>query len=514
VRRHRLGVAAGASAALALSLGIGVAILEGREAQHQRDQAEGMIEFMLGDLRKRLEPVGRLDVLDAVGEKALAYYAAQETGRQAPDSLGRRSRALHLMGEIAEKRGRLDEADKMFREAAESTAELLARTPGDGQRLFDHAQSVYWVGYAARRRGMLQEAEAQFKHYQQLANSLVALDPANTAWRIEQAYAGQNLGVLLLESGRPAEALTSFQATKTVWRNVVGSNQNLRFDLANTLGWLAKAHESLGEYAQALQAQRDKIEVFAPTADASGDSSVAGILANAALETGSILLTMGRGEQALQDSVEAVAALTGLLKLEPDNLEWLQQLCLARLHLADVHLALGDQARARAQLAGLGPQVEKLLRLDTRKASWQIKLRGLHLLLQLRLGESPPKHRRLIKAQNDYRQTVASYEAGGRALKPEYAKVVAENALHYGDLLAADGGEADGRVHWEAAATRLRPLAERGDHGAMALLASVQTRLGLDQEARALADKLQASAYRHPRYAALRTQIGGLDRPP
>src|SRR5688500_7331906 len=38
-----------------------------------RGEAEDLIEYMLGDLRRKLEPVGRLDVLDDVGERALAY---------------------------------------------------------------------------------------------------------------------------------------------------------------------------------------------------------------------------------------------------------------------------------------------------------------------------------------------------------------------------------------------------------------------------------------------------------
>jgi hypothetical protein len=35
---------------------------------------------MLTDLRKKLEPVGRLEVMDSVGQRALAYYAAQDLG--------------------------------------------------------------------------------------------------------------------------------------------------------------------------------------------------------------------------------------------------------------------------------------------------------------------------------------------------------------------------------------------------------------------------------------------------
>ena len=39
-------------------------------------QAEDLIDFMLGDLRAKLDPVGRLDVLDDVGRQALAYFAS------------------------------------------------------------------------------------------------------------------------------------------------------------------------------------------------------------------------------------------------------------------------------------------------------------------------------------------------------------------------------------------------------------------------------------------------------
>ena len=49
----------------ALTIGAGVALREANEAKQQRAQAEDLIEFMLADLRKKLQPVGRLDVLDA-----------------------------------------------------------------------------------------------------------------------------------------------------------------------------------------------------------------------------------------------------------------------------------------------------------------------------------------------------------------------------------------------------------------------------------------------------------------
>jgi len=88
-RKRVIAVTTGASAiVLALSL-LTVSTLIAREAAEQnaviaqeqrmlaetrRDEAEGLIEFMLGDLRQELEPVGRLGLLTNVADRALKYY--------------------------------------------------------------------------------------------------------------------------------------------------------------------------------------------------------------------------------------------------------------------------------------------------------------------------------------------------------------------------------------------------------------------------------------------------------
>ena len=62
------------------------------------------------------------------------------------------------MGEIANTRGDLDGALGRYREALASTAEQLRRDPDNPQRLFDHAQNVFWVGYIAWQRGQTEQA--------------------------------------------------------------------------------------------------------------------------------------------------------------------------------------------------------------------------------------------------------------------------------------------------------------------------------------------------------------------
>ena len=54
-----------------------VALDARRDAERQRAETEGQIEFMLTDLREKLRGVGRLDIMQAVNRHALAYYGRQ-----------------------------------------------------------------------------------------------------------------------------------------------------------------------------------------------------------------------------------------------------------------------------------------------------------------------------------------------------------------------------------------------------------------------------------------------------
>src|SRR5690349_23928193 len=110
-RRHRqlAWLAAGSLVGMAVTSTLALTAIQARnEARDQRREAEGLISFMIGDLKDKLEPIGRLDALDGVGGKVLAYYQKQDTKDLTDASLRQRSGALSLMASVATSRGDLD----------------------------------------------------------------------------------------------------------------------------------------------------------------------------------------------------------------------------------------------------------------------------------------------------------------------------------------------------------------------------------------------------------------------
>src|SRR5215469_6011014 len=205
-QRHRRRVTAVTAASLVAMLAMGAltafALIARSEAEHQRGEAEGLVEFMLTDLRDRLRGVGRVDVMTAVNQRALHYYSDEDLNSLPADSLERRARILHAMGEDDETRGDHAAALGKFREAERTTAALLAQRPNDPERIFDHAQSEYWIGYEDYTQSHLPAAKLHFLLYRHLAERMVAIAPARTRYRRELGYAETNLCSVTTEPPR------------------------------------------------------------------------------------------------------------------------------------------------------------------------------------------------------------------------------------------------------------------------------------------------------------------------
>ncbi|HEV7233053.1 MAG TPA: TIR domain-containing protein, partial [Sphingorhabdus sp.] len=201
-RIRRVTAITGGAVAAMLIMGImtAYAIQARNEAARQRAAAEGLVEYMLTDLREKLKGVNRIEVLDSVTDRAMAHYRSQGDLANLPaDSLERRARILHAMGEDADRRGNLKSAAAKFLEAHRTTAAILARQPDVADRIFSHAQSEYWVGYAAWRSEDIPTTERYWRNYLVQAKRLAVIEPGMSRSLMELGYAHGNMCDVLMK---------------------------------------------------------------------------------------------------------------------------------------------------------------------------------------------------------------------------------------------------------------------------------------------------------------------------
>lgn len=508
VQRHRTGVTATALAIAALGAGIGVALWQAREAQAQRVQAEGLIEYMIGDLRKKLQPVGRLDVLDGVGLKALDYYASQDLDRLDADSLGRRARALHMIGDLAQQRGKFEESVHDFQEAADTTSRLLKAHPDDPQRIFDQSQSEFWVGYVQWYRGHLHEAEAAFRRYMDMAQRMNKAKPGDHDWQLEDVFAKTNVGMVLTELGHPDDAMPLLTDARAEIAQLAHTHPEDSLSEGNTIGWSVIAYAALGRDEDAIHADEAKIAAALRQPNADKNRNVQYLVANARHEMGVWQRNLGRLDEALVSARHALADLRDLNALDPTNVENIGEIIGAQELLAQLLADAGDREAARTQLREASSRLATLMARPTPKRAWRLAFSSRLVELQGRLAASPDERQAATAALAAFMADVHLYESQGGVVPQLDAIKIAAAGLTQGDLLAQAGRPEQARQAWLSAVTRIRPIAARLNPAAMTQLGQLDLRLGNIQDARAWAEKVLGTTYRHPAFADLQQRLG------
>ncbi|MES2903151.1 MAG: TIR domain-containing protein [Pseudomonadota bacterium] len=496
-RQRRLTYIAAASiAGMAVTSGLAVFAFDKRdEARDQRREAEGLISFMLGDLRAELEPINKLTALDKVGAKALAYFEKQDKSELSDEALAQRSRALTLLGEIATTRGDLDGALARYRESMDSTAELVRRVPDSPLRLFDHAQNVFWVGDTALKRGQIREAEQSMREYKRLADRMVALEPDNAKWRMETKYADSNLGVMLQERQDFAAASRQFEAALRTVEGLTATfpnNRDYRLSLPETLAWLADAQFGEGKIDEAIAKRRRQIQILETLVRRSPDDMALQIrLLPARRMLGRWLVSTGDVANGTALLSSAVALGQSLIAQEPDNSLSVEYTAGAKLDLARVLLLERQIDSSSALIDEACSLVEHLISLDSSRTSAR----------EYRVSCSAMRSRISIERRQpaDALRWAQRSLAEAQLITPTQAILRQENLVRANSMLGfsyhAAGNLAAARAAWETALIAW-PKVITDDPRQIASRMELLKALGRDAETRSMADSLRAMGYK------------------
>jgi serine/threonine-protein kinase len=474
------------------------ALLAREDADRRRQQAEDLISFMLGDLRKKLEPVGRLEILDDVGAKALSYFASVPESSLSDEELLRRSTALYQIGSVRIAQGRLEEATPPLQESLALVTSLVSRRPDDPGRLYELGQSHFWVGFVHWRRRSLDTASEHFRAYLDVSRRLVEKAPENTDWQQELSSAHSNLASVRQERGDLAGALEGFRTCLELDRALLErkpeDEQRLRSVAAshNAIGVVLRAQ---GRLAEALEHHRAELAIQERLVKAHpGNARWRQYLGVAHNYVGSLLEAQGMLSSARSHFEAAVALCEALAAHDPANMDWQRELGIN-------HLWMGHVPRAGAS----GPAIEHLRRSvailgrlaagDPSNAGWQCD----HAGARCSLGEALAARGDLEAALREA-QAALTIATGLAANGPEDRRSRRLSSLAHAlvaGVRSRRGETAAAAEAWRRSLEAIEPLA-KGSRDALFLEPWAMALLGVGrrQEAVAVIDALAAMGYR------------------
>lgn len=332
-QRHRrmayITAASLAGMALAISLAV-TAYIARNDAERRQAQAEDILGFMLGDLRKNLTKVGRLDLMRTVDDKATGYFATLDARDLSDRALEEQARSLTGIGEVRVNEGNHKQAMTAFREAHARSTALYQRAPDNGQRLFDLAQAEYWIGFVAWQQGNFEDTALWFGKYRDSGIKLAAMDRSNFAWQKEAAYGYHNMAVLDESLGRYDQAEKAMLAERELyvgWLEQHPKDYELRFEAANIDSWLGSLALRRGRLEQAetyfvayADANRKNME------EDSGNAKWKSIYAEAMLFLYSVQIQRDRLKEAQASASQAIQITEALHLQDPKNSDWMNTL--------------------------------------------------------------------------------------------------------------------------------------------------------------------------------------------
>jgi tetratricopeptide (TPR) repeat protein len=496
-RQRRMGLLAAASlAGMAVTSTLAVTAIQARDAaSEQRREAEGLVGFMLGDLRDKLEPIGRLDALDAVGTRALDYFEKQDKATLSDAALAQQARALSMLGDIATARGDTAGALQRYREAMAGTAEMVRRAPDDPQRLFDHAQNVFYVGQIAVNAGHLDQGEAAMREYKRLASRMVALEPDNLKWRMEAKYADSNLGTVLFKQRRFAEASAQLQQAAVTADSLAAAdpnNQDYQQSLPESLAWLGDSLFAEGRLDEAI-AKRERqvalLESLRHRFPLDVGYQQRAIPAHRAL--GRWLGSSGGTAAGLEHSRAAVAIGQQLIPTEPDNMLWVRYTAAAQLDLARALLANGSVDEPAIQTRSACDLADRLANRDRDNLDSQavaidcLAVRARLAIAEGSTGEALALANRMLSAA----RTIGASNPADRAIMVSTAyELIGDAHQRRGDRQSAQASWRAGLAAW--------PKGVNETPREMAIHAELLRSAGLASQAKPLTDRLAAIGYR------------------
>ncbi|TXI18877.1 MAG: ATP-binding protein [Nitrosomonas sp.] len=187
------------------------ATLAKQQAQAAREAAEGVLNFLVFDLRDKLEPLGRLDIIEMIQQRVNDYYEKLGIEGQSAKVLNQRAVSYESEGNRLFAQGRLEEAGKAYQRFSSLIKQVALLEPHEQTWQRNISVSLMKIGDLLNAQGKPEEALKNYQESLAIRQKLAAHDPSNMGWQKDLAGTYLNVAWHQLLNQQPEKAIEASQ---------------------------------------------------------------------------------------------------------------------------------------------------------------------------------------------------------------------------------------------------------------------------------------------------------------
>lgn len=324
--------------------------------RQERDRAEQLVTYLVGDLMRQLRRIGRVDILAGLCSQAIAYFEKLASADEAPSVVASRVRGFLHIADVHLARGEMANASEACRHALNLLEQVPPEKIDPLQWELFCAETWRRLGSIAYHRGSYDEAKLAYERgceslkSQNLDAGMPAPDKES-----ERAQLFHGLGLVLWRQRRLEEALCYHIEAETIMARLcrqVSHHQDYVGVRATILATLGNVYRDLGQLDYAISVTQEALRLREQLYRLDGGdilrlSHLLWVRNNLAL------LLLIKGDQSGAKSLFLANRDTArrLVEQDPNNLQYIRDLGFALSLAGEIAYMQGELSEARELLA-------------------------------------------------------------------------------------------------------------------------------------------------------------------
>jgi tetratricopeptide (TPR) repeat protein/energy-coupling factor transporter ATP-binding protein EcfA2 len=207
-----------------------------KKANDARDKADGLINFMLEDLRDKLQPLARLDVLDEVAKKSKEYLDGLAKEPATASHIEQRVAMLDTLGDLLGAQGKLQDALDAYQQGLTIAKRRAEQDQSNAAWQRDLSVRYETVGDVMVTQSKLRDALNLYQQDLAISKRLAERDKSNSLWQRDLVVSLYKVGTITAKIGNDVtmpQAREFFREALNVAEKYTGPDRQHLVDTLN-----------------------------------------------------------------------------------------------------------------------------------------------------------------------------------------------------------------------------------------------------------------------------------------